>query len=107
MLNVEWKRRRKRRRASHSTLNIQHSTFNIAFLLLLIVLPAAASDLQVDKRTLSADDALTVTLTLTDAFAAADNIQLPLQNLVIDGSPSVSSEFSWINGQSSRPWSGH
>jgi hypothetical protein len=102
MLNVEWKRRRKRRRASHSTLNIQHSTFNIAFLLLLIVLPAAASDLQVDKRTLSADDALTVTLTLTDAFAAADNIQLPLQNLVIDGSPSVSSEFSWINGQSSR-----
>jgi hypothetical protein len=69
---------------------------------LLIALPAAASDLQVDKRTLSADDALTITLTLTDAFAAADNIQLPLQNLVIDGSPSVSSEFSWINGQSSR-----
>ncbi|MEA2415196.1 MAG: hypothetical protein QOI58_1853 [Thermoanaerobaculia bacterium] len=61
-----------------------------------------ASDLQVDKRTLASDDALTITLTLTDAFASADNIQLPLQNLVIDGSPSVSSEFSWINGQSSR-----
>jgi len=61
-----------------------------------------ASDLTVDKRTLSADDTLTITLTLTDAFASADNVQLPLQNLVIDGSPSVSSEFSWINGQSSR-----
>ncbi|HEV7573958.1 MAG TPA: BatD family protein [Thermoanaerobaculia bacterium] len=83
-------------------MNIQHSTFNIAFLLLLVALPVAASDLQVDKRTLSTDDALTITLTLTDAFASADNVQLPLQNLVIDGSPSVSSEFSWINGQSSR-----
>ncbi|MGH9422435.1 MAG: hypothetical protein ACRD3J_20835, partial [Thermoanaerobaculia bacterium] len=39
---------------------------------------------------------------LTDAFASADSIQIPLQNLVIDGSPSVSSEFTWINGQSSR-----
>jgi hypothetical protein len=83
-------------------LNIQHSTFNIAFLLFLLALPAMASDLQVDKRTLSTDDALTITLTLTDVFASAENLQLPLQNLVIDGSPSVSSEFSWINGQSSR-----
>src|SRR4051794_29217178 len=75
----------------------------IAFLLL-IALPLAASDLQVDKRTLSTDDALTITITvtLTDAFASAENVQLPLQNLVVDGSPSVSSEFSWINGQSSR-----
>lgn len=77
-------------------------TCRIAALLFFIALPIAASDLQVDKRTLSTDDALTITLTLTDAFASADNIQLPLQNLVIDGSPSVSSEFSWINGQSSR-----
>jgi hypothetical protein len=83
-------------------LNIRHSTFNIAFLLFLFALPLAASDLQVDKRTLAADDTLTITLTLTDAFASAENLQLPLQNLVLDGSPSVSSEFSWINGQSSR-----
>jgi len=102
MLNVEWRRLRKLCRPHHSTLNIQHSTFNIAFLLLLLALPAMASDLTVDKRTLSADDTVTITLTLTDAFASAENIQLPLQNLVIDGSPSVSSEFSWINGQSSR-----
>src|SRR4051812_5938018 len=100
MLNVEWTRRRR----SHSTLNIQHSTFNIAFLalLLLAALPLSANELQVDKRTLSLDDALTITLTLTNAFASADNVRLPLQNLVLDGSPSVSSEFSWINGQASR-----
>jgi hypothetical protein len=83
-------------------LNIEHSTFNIAVLLFLLALPALASDLQVDKRTLSTDDTVTITLTLTDAFASAENLQLPLQNLVADGSPSVSSEFSWINGQSSR-----
>src|SRR5438270_9179362 len=105
MLNVEWKKRRKSRNERPplpSTLNIQHSTINIAFVLLVFALPAMASDLQVDKRTLLTDDALTITLTLTDAFASADNLQLPLQNLVVDGSPSVSSEFSWINGQASR-----
>jgi hypothetical protein len=82
-------------------LNIQHSTFNI-LLLLLLALPAAASDLQVDKRTLSIDDTLTITITLTDSFAAVDDLRLPLQNLAVEGSPSVSSEFSWSNGQSSR-----
>jgi hypothetical protein len=87
-VSVEWKTER--------------STFKIAVLLFFIALPITASDLQVDKRTLSTDDTLTITLTLTDAFASADNLQLPLQNLVVDGSPSVSSEFSWINGQSSR-----
>src|SRR5437764_5497692 len=102
MLNVEWRRRRKQLRPPHSTLNIQHSTFNIAFLLLIFALPAMASELTVDKRTLSPDDTLTITLTLTDAFASGENLQLPLQNLVLDGSPSVSTEFSWINGQSSR-----
>jgi hypothetical protein len=100
MLNVECKRRRR----FHSTLNIQHSTFNIAFLVLLLLaaLPLSANELQVDKRTLSLGDSLTITLTLTNAFASADNVQLPLQNLVMEGSPSVSSEFSWVNGQSSR-----
>jgi len=96
MLNVE--RAAPRRR--HSTFNIQHSTFNI--LLFLFAFPLFASDLQVDKRALSVDDTVVITVTLTDAFASIDNLQLPLQNLAVEGSPSVSSEFSWINGQSSR-----
>ncbi len=100
MLNVEWKRRPLR----HSTLNIEHSTFNILLLTLFLFAasPLAANDLQVDKRTLAVDDSVTITITLTDAFASPDNLQLPLQNLIIDGAPSVSSEFAWINGQSSR-----
>jgi len=78
------------------------ATFNILLLLLFIALPLSANDLQVDKRTLSADDTVTITVTLTDAFTSAENIQLPLQNLVLDGAPSVSSEFIWVNGRSSR-----
>jgi hypothetical protein len=80
--------------------NIQHLTVNI--LLFLFALPVFANELQVDKHTLSVDDSVTITVSLTDAFASLDNFQLPLQNLVVDGSPSVSSEFSWINGQSTR-----
>jgi hypothetical protein len=88
------------KRPVHSTFNIQHSTFNI--LLLLLAFPLFANDLQVDRHTLSVDESLTITITLTDSFAFADNVSIPLQNLVVDGSPSVSSEFSWINGQSTR-----
>jgi hypothetical protein len=77
-----------------------HST--LAILLFLFAVPLFANDLQVDRHTLSVDDTLTITITLTDSFASVDNVQLPLQNLILDGSPSVSSEFSWINGQSTR-----
>ncbi len=84
--------------------NIQRSTVNVAALLLLLLLarPLAADDLQVDKRTVAPGDTLTITVTLADSFATLDTIQLPLQNLVLDGSPSVSSEFSWTNGVASR-----
>ena len=103
MLNVE-------RSGCHSTFNIQHSTFNI-LLFLLFALPLHANELTVDKRTLLPDDSLTITLTLQDAFAGAEDVNLPLQNLVIDSGPSVSSEFQWINGASSRRkvfrWSAH
>ena len=103
LLNVEWRR-------PHSTFNIQHLTFNI-LLFLVFVAQAFANDLTVDKRTILPDDSLTITLSLQDAFAGAQDVNLPLRNLVIDGSPSVSSEFQWINGVSSRKkvfrWSAH
>lgn len=72
---------------------------------------AAGSTLTVDKRVLSVDDALTITLTLDDNLADADAPTIPLQNLAIDGGPSVANSFQWINGQSSRQkvlrWSAH
>src|SRR5881397_3502140 len=106
MLNARLARWRCRR-----AFNIQHSTFNIPVLLLLLALPAAANELTVDKRSIILTDTITITLTLTDSFAQLDTVRLPVQNLVIDGNPSTSSEFQWINGQTFRRkifrWSAH
>ena len=62
----------------------------------------SANELSVDKRTLQLDDTLTITVSLDGSFAGLDSIRVPVQNLVIDGAPSVSSEFQWINGQTSH-----
>ncbi|HEY6844202.1 MAG TPA: BatD family protein, partial [Thermoanaerobaculia bacterium] len=48
------------------------------------------------------DDTITITVTLDDGFASIDSIRIPLQNLAMDGQPSVSSEFDFINGETSR-----
>src|SRR5581483_8925754 len=66
------------------------------------VLPVQANELNVDKRMMQLDDTVTITVTLDDAFASIDSIRMPLQNLAIDGAPSVSSEFDFINGVTSR-----
>ncbi len=66
------------------------------------LLPLRANELMVDKRTMQLDDTVTITVVLEDAFASANAVHIPLRNLVFDGSPSVSSEFQWINGQASR-----
>lgn len=63
---------------------------------------ARANDLSLDKRTMAIDDSVSITVTLTDEFANVDSVDLPLRNLQLDGPPSVSSQFQWINGQSSK-----
>src|SRR5437762_10704573 len=89
-------------RAVHS-FNIQHSTFNIPVLLLLLLTGSAfANDLSVDKRTILIDESVTITVTLENEFASLDTIRVPLQNLAFNGLPSVSSEYQWISGASSR-----
>jgi hypothetical protein len=70
--------------------------------LLLLTVSLSANELTVDKSTLQLDDTVEITLSLEGSFAALDPPQLPVQNLVIDGAPSVSAEFQWINGVSSR-----
>lgn len=101
MLNVEGLMLNERPSARpRRTFNLQHSTFNI--LVLLFAVNLAANELTVDKRTLTLTDSLTITLTLTNDFASLDDIKIPVQNLVIDGGPSTSSSFQWINGQTFR-----
>lgn len=74
-----------------------------AFLALLFVATtASANELTVDRHTVRMDDNITIIVTLEDAFANVDNVTVPLRNLQMDGPPSVSSEFAWINGTASR-----
>lgn len=73
-----------------------------ALLLLLVAIPARASELTVDKRTLQLDDTVTITLSVDGALASAAAPKIPLQNLAIDNGPNVSTEFQWINGETSR-----
>ena len=93
MLNVEWPQ----------SLNVQHSTFSIQHLLLVILLisfapQARANDLTVDRRSIRLNESITIIVSLEDAFATIDTVNVPVRNLVVDGAPSVSSQFSWING---------
>src|SRR5256885_8145710 len=66
------------------------------------VLHTWAKELSVDNRSMQLADTTTITVTLDNDFASLDSIRVPLTNLVFDGLPSVSSDFQWINGQTSR-----
>ncbi|GAC1435790.1 MAG: hypothetical protein NVSMB68_07930 [Thermoanaerobaculia bacterium] len=60
--------------------------------------PLKANDLSVDRHSARAGEAITITVSLEDAFATIDEIDVPVRNLLVSPTPSVSSEFSWING---------
>lgn len=78
------------------------SRFALAFAAAMIAATALANDLSVDKRTVAMDESLGITVTLTDDFAGVASVTIPLRNLELDGPPSSSSQFQWINGQSSK-----
>jgi hypothetical protein len=63
---------------------------------------AFANNLTVDRRTIRIDESVTIIVTLEDVFANLDTVNVPLRNLQMDGPPSVSTEFAWINGTTSR-----
>lgn len=68
---------------------------------LLFAATLGANELEVDKRTMQIDDTVSITITVEGSFVTTDP-RITLQNLVIEGAPSVSSEFQWINGETSR-----
>jgi hypothetical protein len=67
-----------------------------------LALPLLANELTVDRRRLSTNDLVTITLSVDGMFASVDEVPVPLANLALVGEPSVSSEFSWINGNVTR-----
>ena len=77
--------------------------------LLAFALPAAAETVrsEVDARKLGLQDQLTLTLTVEGATLPDQPPSPVLTNLKVVGGPSVSTQMSWINGQSTqaRSWS--
>jgi hypothetical protein len=69
---------------------------------LALALTARANELTVDVRTLQMNDLATITVSLDGPFAENDFVEVPLENLVFVGEPSVSSEFAWVNGVVTR-----
>lgn len=61
----------------------------------------AASSLRVDRRTVRAGGTLDIVLELEGDSAKVPEVDLPVSNLTI-GNPSVSTEFSWVNGRTTR-----
>jgi hypothetical protein len=80
----------------HSSFEIRNSIFAVS--LLLYAANAQANDLTVDRRSIRLDESVTIIISVEDAFATVDSLNVPLKNLVIEGTPLTSSEFSWING---------
>jgi hypothetical protein len=74
----------------------------VAVLCLLLATSLLANDLTVDKQTLQLDETITIVVSLENSFADVDDLRLPLQNLELTGPPSVSSQFSWINGTTTK-----
>ncbi|HEV7766237.1 MAG TPA: BatD family protein [Thermoanaerobaculia bacterium] len=68
----------------------------------LLAFSAFANDLTVDRNRIQVNDLITITLSLEGTFAPSDEPMIPVNNLAIVGEPSVSSEFTWINGQVTR-----
>ncbi|HEX3580389.1 MAG TPA: BatD family protein [Thermoanaerobaculia bacterium] len=71
-------------------------------LLLFTATSVYANDLTVDRHTIRIDESVTIIVSLEGAFANIDSLKVPLRNLEMDGPPSVSTEFAWINGTTSR-----
>ncbi|MFZ2491589.1 MAG: BatD family protein, partial [Thermoanaerobaculia bacterium] len=77
----------------------------ILALVLLLAVPtsaAAANTLTVDRRNVRKNEIVTATVTLEGDFARSDDLALPVKNLDLVGEPSISSEFSWTNGETRR-----
>lgn len=88
-------------------LNIHHSRPETqlrlaAIAFLFCAVSGAADDLSVDRRTVRVNETVSIIVSLEGAFASNETLNVPLKNLRIEGPPSASSEFSWINGTTAR-----
>ena len=52
--------------------------------------PAFANDMTVDRHSLRAGESVTITVSLENAFASIDDLDVPVKNLTVSANPSVS-----------------
>ena len=77
-------------------------TVSILVLVALIAGEAVAHEISFDRSSVRLDDYVTLTIVLEDEFVGTDHVRLPLQNLTLISGPSTSTEFRWVNGETSR-----
>jgi hypothetical protein len=70
--------------------------------LVLLAAPLFANELYLDRKSITTSDTLTITVTLEGDFASLDSVEIPLKNLIIEGEPSTSTSYSFINGTASH-----
>lgn len=63
---------------------------------------AHADELRTSTARAHADETFQVVITLTGSYAELDAIDVPTRGASIEGSPSIESSFSWINGVTQR-----
>ncbi|MBW3670756.1 MAG: BatD family protein, partial [Acidobacteria bacterium] len=74
----------------------------IVLVLTMASVVAGAHEISFSRSTIRTDDYVTLTIVLEEAFVATEHVRLPLENLVLVGGPSTSTEFRWVNGETSR-----
>ncbi|MDX1585050.1 MAG: BatD family protein, partial [Thermoanaerobaculia bacterium] len=74
----------------------------LALILIAVTGDLRAHEISFDRSTIRTDDFVSLTITLEGSFIDVDHVKLPLDNLVLVAGPSTSTEFRWVNGETSR-----
>ncbi|MEO8035759.1 MAG: hypothetical protein ABI837_15085, partial [Acidobacteriota bacterium] len=74
----------------------------VVVLLALTPFVARANQLSVDRPTVQLDETVTIVVSLDGDFASVDTLVIPVQNLVINTPPSISSQYALTETGSSR-----
>lgn len=70
--------------------------------LLLFAATGLANQISVEPRAVRVGERMEITVVLHDTFARTDRLGLPITNLEIDQGPSISNQYHWTGGESSR-----
>src|SRR5687768_12353386 len=73
-----------------------------AIALVLVASAGLANEIRVEPRTVRVGERMEITVVLHDTFARTDRLGVPITNLEIEQGPSISNQYHWSGGESSR-----